>query len=173
MRVVGIAEQFTRTIARPRRALSSWMCVASSSLPVPVSPSSSTVESVAATCCSCSSTRRIAGALADDDPAAVRRLDFTPQVDILGLQVIAAPWAPDDVNLRRTLEIVLSARHLLAQPIEVVERPLQRSRAGLSCQSLGDHGRCEAQQIDCRRRPFVLRRREAEREDAVHFVAAR
>ena len=39
----------TRTIARPRRALRWWICVASSSLPVPVSPSSSTVESVAAT----------------------------------------------------------------------------------------------------------------------------
>ena len=38
----------------PRRALVSWIWLAKSSFPVPVSPSSRTVESVAATPCNCS-----------------------------------------------------------------------------------------------------------------------
>ena len=46
---------------RPWRALRSWIWVAKSSLPVPVSPSSRTVESVAATRPMSSSTRATAG----------------------------------------------------------------------------------------------------------------
>ena len=49
--------KFTRTIVRVRRALRSWIWVANSSLPVPVSQKSSTVESVEATCSTWSSTR--------------------------------------------------------------------------------------------------------------------
>ena len=48
-RVSGIAAQLTRTRGLARRALSSWMYDASSSLPVPVSPRISTVASVTAT----------------------------------------------------------------------------------------------------------------------------
>ena len=46
---------------RARRALSSWMYVASSSLPVPVSPRINTVASVTATSSASSRTRRSAG----------------------------------------------------------------------------------------------------------------
>ena len=56
--VDGIAAQFTRTIGRPLRRDNSWIREAKSSLPVPVSPRRSTVESVAATCRTCSSTCR-------------------------------------------------------------------------------------------------------------------
>ena len=61
MSVAGMAAQLTRTIARPCRGPRSWISVATSSLPVPVSPSSSTVASVAATCSICSRTRSMAG----------------------------------------------------------------------------------------------------------------
>ncbi len=47
--VSGMAAQFTRTMARVCRLLRSWIRDANSSLPVPVSPTSSTVESVADT----------------------------------------------------------------------------------------------------------------------------
>ena len=46
MSVAGMAAQLTRTIGRAWRALSSWILEARNSLPVPVSPSRSTVESV-------------------------------------------------------------------------------------------------------------------------------
>ena len=45
----GIAEQFTRTMGRWCRLLSSWMASATTSLPVPVSPSSRTVALAGAT----------------------------------------------------------------------------------------------------------------------------
>ncbi len=45
----GSAAQFTFTSGRSRRGLRSWIARATSSLPVPVSPSTSTVLSVAAT----------------------------------------------------------------------------------------------------------------------------
>src|SRR3984957_5859429 len=46
---VGMAAQFIFTNVRSLRRLRSWMARAISSLPVPVSPSSSTVESLGAT----------------------------------------------------------------------------------------------------------------------------
>src|SRR5216683_358992 len=55
-----MAAQLTVTSARPRRGLSSCTALASSSLPVPVSPSSITVDGVGATRSMSCRTRRIA-----------------------------------------------------------------------------------------------------------------
>src|SRR5438128_1906251 len=57
----GIAAQLSFTNVRSRRWLRSWMARASSSLPVPVSPRSRTVESVGATISTCWSVRFSAG----------------------------------------------------------------------------------------------------------------
>jgi hypothetical protein len=59
--VSGIAAQLIATNARPRREESSWIARAKSSLPVPLSPSRSTVASVAATRSTSARTVRIAG----------------------------------------------------------------------------------------------------------------
>ena len=75
-----------------RRGLSSWICVANSSLPVPVSPSSSTVESVAATCCTCSIDLAHRGALADDDAGAETLAGFGAEIEIFGAQLLAPPF---------------------------------------------------------------------------------
>ena len=57
----GMAAQFTLTSTASFRRLRAWMAWAISSLPVPVSPVTSTVESVGATCSTLLSTRRSAG----------------------------------------------------------------------------------------------------------------
>ena len=49
-----MAAQFSRTMGLWRRGLSSWMASANTSLPEPVSPVSSTVAVVGATCSTCS-----------------------------------------------------------------------------------------------------------------------
>src|SRR5471030_997803 len=49
------APQLTATNGRLRRALRLWMCRATNSLPVPVSPMISTLASLGATCCKCAS----------------------------------------------------------------------------------------------------------------------
>ena len=56
----GSAAQLTLTITWLRRGLSRWMAWAMSSLPVPVSPRTSTEESVGATCSTRRSTFRMA-----------------------------------------------------------------------------------------------------------------
>ncbi len=58
--VSGIAAQLIATKARSRRGESAWMAWAKSSLPVPLSPSRSTVASVAATRSASARTSRIA-----------------------------------------------------------------------------------------------------------------
>jgi hypothetical protein len=64
-----MAAQLTGTNARPARGESSWICRANSSLPVPDSPSSSTVAADGAACCTTSKVRRIAS----DCPTVGRR----------------------------------------------------------------------------------------------------
>ena len=67
------------------------MARASSSLPVPVSPSSSTLASVPATC---SILREYAAqqlALADDFVETVRAGDFLLKIDVLGPQPVGEP----------------------------------------------------------------------------------
>src|SRR5438105_10124122 len=54
----GIAAQFTLTKGHERRGEAAWMARAISSLPVPVSPVISTVESIGATFVTCHSTVR-------------------------------------------------------------------------------------------------------------------
>ena len=95
----------------PRRGPSAWMCVANSSLPVPVSPSSSTVESVAATCSICASTWRSAATLADDLGRAEPLPRFVPQVDVLHLELVLQPLRLFDRRLQR-LVALLPAHHL-------------------------------------------------------------
>ena len=56
----GMAAQLAGTNGRPARALCSWICRARSSLPVPDSPSKSTVATDGAACCTTSSVRRTA-----------------------------------------------------------------------------------------------------------------
>ena len=58
---LGIAAQFTRIIGAPLLRLRSWIVCASSSLPVPDSPSTRIGASVGAASATCSSTRRSAG----------------------------------------------------------------------------------------------------------------
>ena len=93
-------------------ALSSWIWVANSSLPVPVSPSSSTVESVAATCRTWSSTRRMAMTLADDDAGAESLLGLAPEVHVFGLQLIAQALDFPQAWLRSVASFSRRARKL-------------------------------------------------------------
>ena len=73
-----MAPQSTTTNGLFARALASWMACATSSLPVPVSPVTSTVRSVGAAFFSRSKTPRIDGALPDQRAEAgdVRHLDL-------------------------------------------------------------------------------------------------
>jgi hypothetical protein len=76
-RVSGSAEQFSATNGRRARSERSWIARATSSLPVPVSPTMSTVARVGATRSTMSNMRRMAGVrptMASSPPAEVWRL---------------------------------------------------------------------------------------------------
>ncbi len=71
----AIAPQFSLIMARSRRGLSVWMALATSSFPVPVSPVSRIVESVAATSRTVSSNSRrvVSRPTISSKPATARR----------------------------------------------------------------------------------------------------
>ena len=87
-RPVGIAAQFSLTNVRALRPLRLWIARAISSLPVPVSPWMSTVESVGATISTCWSTCCSARALADDLLEVVVRPDLLFEVELLRAQLL-------------------------------------------------------------------------------------
>jgi hypothetical protein len=72
MRLGGIALQSTTTNGPPARGLASWIDSAAPSLPVPVSPSISTVASVGAIRSSCENSSRIRGLTPTSGPNASR-----------------------------------------------------------------------------------------------------
>ena len=78
-----MAAQLSLTKVRPFRGLRSCRARAMSSLPVPVSPRMSTVETVGATVSTCFSTRRRAALSPDDLPKVVLGAGLLLQVSVL------------------------------------------------------------------------------------------
>ena len=96
-----------------------WIARATSSLPVPVSPRSSTVDVVGATCSTFASTSRSAGALADD----VAEVELAVQLLVQVAGVLG--------ELRREPPV-------LAQQVEALDRVLQDAAHLLRVPRLGD-----------------------------------
>ena len=84
----GRAAQFTFTITRLPRGLSRWIAWAISSLPVPVSPRTSTVASVGATCSTRRSTFWIGDALPGHLAVAPGHPHLRLEIVGLGLETI-------------------------------------------------------------------------------------
>ena len=85
---VGMAAQFTLTNVRSRRWLRLWMARAISSLPVPLSPRISTVESVGATVSTSRSTRFQIGLSPMISSKSYSRPDLVFQVQLFFRQLV-------------------------------------------------------------------------------------
>ena len=118
---------------RPLRGLRWCSARASSSLPVPVSPSRSTAASVGATCATCASTWRMARLWPDDLVEVVQRLHLFAQRHVLRLQPVAQ--RPDLVDAGHQFHVPALAIERVgqnladdAQPVHVDRRPLAEPR---------------------------------------------
>ena len=89
-RLAGSAAQLTLTITPCRRRLRLWMARAVSSLPVPVSPSTSTVDSVSATMPIDLNTLLHRRRFTDDLAVAALDVDLLAQVDVLRFELLGA-----------------------------------------------------------------------------------